>query len=534
MGAILEEKGLGVGLRRDYAPLLRSATWNYLGYFFDAAVSLALVAYVVRWVGVAEYGVYLFALSLAGQFGLLNFGLPNLLSQAYIAERSRTGASGVSRLLSTAFTFSSLLGMAALGICLGCAALLPGPFRIPPGLVPLAKQALALGGAWIFLAIPTKSLDLAVESWHRFDTLNKVQILVGSLRAIVTVALLREGFGILALMWIQVALAALRLVLLVVLIPGQMKGVRVNPLLWDWPLLRPVLRSAGWASLDDVVWQLGMGMDTLIVSVLVSMHGVAIYGVGSKAAVQLISLLRRGLNVVFPALAERHTAADSESLRGLYVASTRAGLAVLLPITLALTVFANTVVQVWVGPQYQGAATVMRWLLVGALIEALAAPANYLLYACGRVSTAARIALAENALNFGLSCLLVLPFGAAGPAVGTAVAHTLGTLGGFVVAACRVAQLAPRRLASLLMRDNGVPTLISFLGLSLAWYGSRGSDPLLRLFFGALFGPLLYFAARLARMESVPRKSGTRAVEKSALAGRDALSIEDHQRGTRG
>ncbi len=196
-------------------------------------------------------------------------------------------------------------------------------------------------------------------------------------------------------------------------------------------------------------------------------------------------------------------------------------------------VFANTVVQVWVGPQYQGAATVMRWLLVGALIEGLAAPANYLLYACGRVSTAARIAVAENALNFALSCLLVLPFGAAGPAIGTAVAHTLGTFGGFVVAACRVAQLAPRRFASLLVRDNGVPALISFLGLSLAWYWSRGSAPLLRFFLGALFGPVLYFGARLARMETVPWKSGIRALAPSSVAGREALSIEDNERATR-
>lgn len=502
-----------VGLTPDYRALLRNASWNYLGYFFEAAVNLALVAYIVRRVGVVDYGIYLFALSLAEQVGLLEFGLPSILSQTYIAEGSRSGLAGVSRLISTAFSFSVLLGAAALSACLGLAALLPGPFHISAAKVLLGREALVLAGAWMFLIIPTAPLQLVFESWHRFDTLNKIQMLLGVLRAVATVGLLEAGYGILALMWVQVGLAGVRPVLLWALMPAQTGGLRLNLLLWDWSRLRPVLRSARWASLDGLLWRLGMRMDLLIVSVLVSMRGVAIYGVGSKLPVYLSFLVGRGVNVIFPALAEHHTGGDLESLQRLFVTTCRLALTALFPIVLTLVVFADTVVQVWVGAQYEGAATVMRWLLIAALVEGVAAPADRVLYARDQARVAARISVVENLFNFGLSCLLVFPFGLAGPAVGSAVARVLGSLRWVAAAACRAAELAPKRLASILVKDNGVPALVSSLGLSLVWYFSRGLPPLGRLFSGVLAGTLLYLGAWVPLTGTTLWRSRGRAAE---------------------
>jgi O-antigen/teichoic acid export membrane protein len=509
-----------VELTPNYRILLRSASWNYLGYFFEAAVSFFLVAYIVRRVGVVDYGVYVFALSLAGQLGLADLGLPSLLIRAYLDERSRGGVSGVSRLLSTSFVFSALLGVVAFALCVGIAALLPGPFRIPPELVPLGRRVVALAGAWIFLAMASKPLELGLESWRRYDTLNKIQISLATLRALATLLALSQGYGVLGLIWIQVGLPAVRITLLWALLPGQTGGVRANPFLWDWPLLRRVLRSVGWASLDQAVWQLGIGMDLLIVSVLVSMRGVAIYSVGSKLASGFTALVGRGLKVTFPALAEHHVGGDSEGLRRLFLATCRLASAVLFPVMLTLIVFAGAFVQAWAGPQYLGAATVMRCLLAGWLFEGVMFASYLLLYACNRISTVARVALGENALNFGLSCLLVVPFGVAGPAIATAVTHTLGALGWFAVKACRTAGLAPRRLASLLIKDNAVPGLLWLVGITLVWYVSRGMAAWARLLIGLPAGPLFYLGALLATKRAVPAMLGMRASEGARRPGR--------------
>ena len=64
----------------------QNIVWNYVGVIFDGAVGIALVAYVVRHVGIADYGLFLLANSASGFLMLLDLGLASLLVQAYIGR----------------------------------------------------------------------------------------------------------------------------------------------------------------------------------------------------------------------------------------------------------------------------------------------------------------------------------------------------------------------------------------------------------------------------------------------------------------
>src|ERR1039457_937484 len=97
-------KGLGV------APhLVRSALWNYLGYFCELCAGALLIAYVVRRVSVENYGIYVVAQSIASILCLLDFGLSSVLVPLYSWTLTSKGMAEAGRLAST--LISSLLGL---------------------------------------------------------------------------------------------------------------------------------------------------------------------------------------------------------------------------------------------------------------------------------------------------------------------------------------------------------------------------------------------------------------------------------------
>jgi O-antigen/teichoic acid export membrane protein len=477
----------------DKPILARSVVWNYVGYIYETAIGIVLVAYVVRHVGMADYGVFLLASSVSGLLMLLDLGLPNLLVQAYIAEKWRSGVEGVSRLLSTTFFAFALLGSGVLLLCGGLATCLPGPFHLSSELLHEAVVVLVLSGVTAQLALPTRALDTLYESSNRFDTLNRIQLLIATFRAVATVGLVRGGYGIVALAWIQVAGVSARLLILSVILPRSAEGVRLSVRLWNRQLLKPLWRPGSWALLDNAVRQAAIWSDALILGIFGSMGAVAVYGVGSKAPFHLSTMVYRGTAVILPAFAGYHTAHDIKALQRVYLNSCRVVLTVMLPVALLGIVFADSIIKIWVGAQYREAAAVMQWLLLATLSQAMESPSDQLLYARGHVATAARIATVGSIANLALGLCLVARYGGVGLAAATAITHSVGNILWFTPTACRAAGLKPSSLAAALAKDLALPVFAMSTALIVILVAFSVLSPFDRILAGALTG-LLYLA----------------------------------------
>jgi hypothetical protein len=83
--------------------LLRSVSWNYLGYIAEFVAGFLLLGYVLRRVPVEDYGIYLLALSVTGFLYLLDCGLSNILIQLYVGVFTSKGILEVNRLASSLF-----------------------------------------------------------------------------------------------------------------------------------------------------------------------------------------------------------------------------------------------------------------------------------------------------------------------------------------------------------------------------------------------------------------------------------------------
>lgn len=475
----------------------RNLAWQYSGHVVEALTGVAVLAYVVRNIAVAEYGLFLLALSLSSALLLLDLGLGPILVPVFVREQVHGGESAATRLLTTTFLAMTGLGTIGLLICAGLSRILPGPFQIPAELLPEAGVVILLAGGLVQLNLPGLAIEAMYKATHRFAALSQIQITLTLARALATIAVLEAGYGLIALLLVQLAGAALRIALMAALLPRLAAGVRLSLPRRDWSAMRPLIGPAAWAALENTGRQLAIPSGAILLGMFASMDAVAIFGVGSRIPLQLWALINRGTGVALPLLAQRHAEADLAGLRELFGKVVRTTLLAMIPVLLFLALFSESVILVLAGPQYSDAASILRWLLITTAVATLSAPAYAMLYGTGKVAAAARISVGESAAYIAAGLLLVVPYAGAGLAMASAISHLGAAALWYVPKAAAMAGIDTLRLCRNALTGSWSRMAALLLAAVIVVAFTRSMTPVARLTIAAAAGALLYLAVWL-------------------------------------
>lgn len=450
------------------ARVARSVAWNYAGYACQILINAGLTWYIVRKVTVVEYGLFLFVMSLSASLYLLDMGLSSVLVQAYVEAFATAGKDRVNEILSTAFVALTALGSIGLLVFCGIALFLPGPFKIPPPYLHEAAIIFIVAAFIIMVRLPAIAIEQIYQAENRFDRVNQVQLISSTLLLCLSVLVLAEGHGIVALALVQLAAALIHFLLLMASLPATFPGVHLTLAKFSSARLKPLIHFSKWAFLSNVGSSLFEMLIWLILGSFAPMREAAIFGLAGKPARQLRNLVDRGANVTFPLQSKLFTESDSAGLRGNYLRTMKLVFGAVLPLVLLGCIFARPLILVWAGNQYESAALVLRWLLLAALCQAISLPADIVLYACGELKRSALISVFSGASSVLAALLLVSRYGAAGLAAGLAITQLIFHCGWFTWAACRVADTTLAAFVRALFEGLAWPVAILALEIVIA------------------------------------------------------------------
>ena len=417
--------------------IIRGLGWTYTAYALEAALGLATVAFVVRRIALADYGVFTLALSITGLLMLLDLGLLGLLVQAYAGEREKSGAEGVTALLGAATSRLVISGVAAFGIAAIIAFAAPHLFGVEASAARSARIVMLICGASLVFALPSMAAELAYVASRAFGALARVQVGVVALRSVLSIAVVAAGYGVIALAIVHLLAAAFRYALLAAGLSRNAHGARLSVAMGNREKLNAVRANRPWATGDNVARQLAAAADSILLGLMASTGVVALYGVAKRLPAQLQAVIGRGVDVTLPVLATHHHRDENAELRGLFTSTLAVCSAILVPVCTAGIILASRIMILLGGPQYEAAAPMLRWLLAAAMIQALSVPSYAVLYARGQIRTAAGIGVAEAVANILLTVALIPRYGGTGAAAATAITHFVGTVGWFLPAALR-------------------------------------------------------------------------------------------------
>lgn len=446
-----------------------SVIWNYSGHACQMLVNLGVMAYIAHSLAVQEYGVFLFVLSLATNLNLLDMGIGNVLILSFVPALAESDSERLNDLLAAAFVALSVLGLVGTLILVLFSFFLPGPFTIPSSLVHDASILFRIVAFTIPFSMSGMALEQLYQGAQRFDRANQVQFLTSALQLFLSIAVLRAGFGIVGLAAIQLAIALLRLILLVTALSANVPGAHLQLVRFRVATIKPLLQMSKWAFLNNLGVYLSDLMIWSVLGAFGSMNEVAMFGVAMKMPRQLWNLIYRGVDAVTPEFLRFAAQSDNEALRRIFLRTHQVLVGSMLPFIVMGIVLALPLMRVWVGEKYAAAGMVMRWLLLATFSQVFGYAADVLLYSRAKIRLVAWVALCGGASSLICALILVPRYGAAGLAAGVAVSQMFVTCIGLVYFGCKVGGVAAFTLLKTSLDGLFWPLLILVADCALIW-----------------------------------------------------------------
>ena len=501
----------------------RNAAWNWLTFLFVAAIGFFLSPFIVHHLGDTAYGVWTLLAALVGYLGLLDFGIRGAVTR-YVAHHHAAGDnSNCSATVSAGLAMFGLLGIVAIVVASFVALLSPILFNIPETLLNDTQIVLAVGGFAIAATLIGGVFGGAIAGLERFDIINGITIAVDSVRAVAIVLALLEGYGLIALAYIQLAAAVLNGLAawgaVRTLFP-QLRFAFRNSLV---PHMRTILSFSMTLSVLHLFAVLIFYSDALIIAVFLPVSAVTYFAIPANLCGYARQLSAAVSTIMTPRVSGL-VSVGSDTVGEEILSAAR--IATLVTTSIAITFWfrGGSFIGIWMGPEYGAAsAGILQILAFVTLFEGARSVASASIVGLNQHRTLIPLFASEAACKLMLSVALIDPLGLVGVALGTAIPSLTISLGYIPRCLAKTIGVPARRF----YRDAWVLPIVACVPFALASAFLEHVFPAenLLVFFAqvALVFPLVVVGAMAVCLTPAERMVITSALKKVVVIARRGL-----------
>lgn len=438
--------------------LLNGILWNGFGRVLPIAVAMVATPFLLHRLGVDRWALFTLALSIAGSFGILDFGVSAALTRA-LAERIGTPAEDeAAPLVVAALVMLTLIGFsgAAVGFVFA-PRVVDHLLTVPPDLRAEATGAfrlLAVSAPIIVINSAFWGVLAAYQKW-RLPTLLNTPVSVMYYLGPVLALLIENN-----MIWIIGTLVAARLAQCVIygtlairLLPDLLRRRRI-----DLRVLRPLLRIGAWITVTNTLWPLTVFLDRFIVGSVLSLAAVSYFSTPVDLVGRLGVVPSAVGAALFPAIAASYRTSPDRVQRLLRTGSL-AVIVVILPACLLMAGLSKELLTLWLGASFAtNSAQILSILAIGIFLYSVGALPGNVTDAIGRPEVGAIIMLSTTTLFIPIVMLMCGRYGV----TGAALAWTLRS----------ILYFAPRLLVCGRLAAGAAPAISKLFAIALV--GSAG------------------------------------------------------------
>jgi len=408
-------------LNSSVKKLLHNIFANQLGFLVSVVVTFFLSPFVVNSLGGTRYGIWSLIVSLTGNYGLLAFGIQGAMTR-YIAHATVTNdRERVNGYFNTALSF--LLCSAALTIIVGLVVSLfiDTIFVLPKDLVKEARAACVLVTFSAAATFAFAAFDSVLVAHQRFQLINVVGTVITLIRAGMTVWILKQGYGIVALAALGTGLALFNGLLVAAVAKRIYSWLR-----FSFPLARrsyfKELINYGYKSFTvGVAVVLIYQCDLLIIGTYLPPDKVTTYSLAATLITYLIQFFSTAVSTFTPFSTELHAKNNIEDLRKFFLFGSCVMYMFGGIVVAGCIIWGRAFFTLWVSPEYGESATILTILIIPQFFSTGARVGSSLLAGMANVGSLAVAVLCQGICNLFLSLFLIRYFGIIGVAIGTLV-----------------------------------------------------------------------------------------------------------------
>lgn len=440
----------------------RNAAWAFLGAAVPLPLALITVPVLTRTIGADRFGVLALILAVIGSSSFLDLGLGRAITRL-VAEETLEGAEGVNVRLVVKLligTLGILGGVGAIAVSASSYALVERFMRVPVALQSEAGSALRLMSIALPFVTMTAGLKGIQEGMQAFRRVGLVNSIIGSALLIAPVVALAFSHSLVAVVAAVVVVRIAAWLTYLVLafsseIPEKGRGSA------DLTGLVSLFRFGGWITVSNIIGPVLTYFDRFVVGSVMSVAAVAYYAAPYDLVMRLGIVPGAVNGALFPALAQS-SSRDEAAAAWQAKWGIRSVTMLLVPPVILLVTLAPEGLRLWLGPEFsEHSSSVLRWLAVGVLVNAVAQTPFTVLQSAGRADLTARLHLLEVGPYLVTIWWLVTHFGVTGAAVAWVVRASVDAILMFALACQILPDLRPAMLACI----GAIPMMIGLVAI---------------------------------------------------------------------
>lgn len=374
--------------------LARGTLFNLVGLAAPLPLALLAIPLLISAVGDARFGMLTLVWAVTTYLGLFDIGLGRALTLQLSVALERGEHDRIGPLSATALSVMAALGLVgSLAFWLAAPAL-AGLIKDLPDRHEAIRCMQLMSLALPFVVL-TAGLRGMLEAVQAFDLVNFIRVPLGlwTLAGPVLQVTLRPP-DLAEITMLLVAGRAVGCIAHALLLGRRLPMLR-GRMRVQWALLPGLVRSGGWLTVSNLVSPLMGYADRFILGALLSAAAVAYYATPQEVTSKLWILPGALTAALFPALAGRIATADAqtpalcrEALQWLVI--------VMLPLTLALALFAEVLLGAWLGDAFAAhSAFALQAFSAGMFAGGLAQLPFTILQSAGRARSTAIVHVIE-------------------------------------------------------------------------------------------------------------------------------------------
>lgn len=435
-------------------------TASWVAHMVALLVGFLLMPLVLRTLGDASYGTWLFLNSIASYAGLMYLGFGDTIGRyvsKYYAEEDWERLNRTVNIVFVTYGLMSLLALLAAVILAWTAPSWHDWSALP---VSEVRCVILILGVNIAIGMVGSVFGGVLFGIQRFDLERSVTITADFLRAGLTIFLLQQQQGLLTLASIFLTVTICENVAYATLAFRKVPRLSLHWKFLHRETARECFGFSAFAFLNSVAAQLIYATDALVIGVFLGNEAIIPYNI----AMRLCQFIRRPVQqigeVCMPKAGELQVAGQIGSLNQLVIRSLGVAFLLTSGLFIGAVYFGEAVIRTWVGEKYLNSHQILLVLLGVQMIALPVGVLRSIMFGLGHVRGPALLYLFEAVCNLVLSLLLVKPFGIMGVAIGTAVPIVIVELGLLLPYVLRVLQLRPWDTLVATLRPQLFPLLL--------------------------------------------------------------------------
>lgn len=437
--------------------LKSNVLFTWLAHLAALVTGFFLMPYVMRVLGDASYGQWVFINSFVAYGGLLYMGMGETICRYVAKYHSEGNTRGMNEVVTIVASVYSLGAAFAFLLSLGIALLLPwiSPWTGQELLeIQLVVVILGLNLAMSLLGSIFGGVLMGVR---RFDLERTVGIVFDLVRVALIFVFLHREWGLLTMALIYMIITVLENGAFMILAWRALPELQINRTHWKYSVLKECTSFSSMALLNNFAQSLIYATDSIVIGFLMGAEAIVPYYI----ALRLVQFIRQPIEKVaficMPTAGAMQSSADRGKLHKLFLQAIGVTFLLAAGINLGAYFFGGDLITLWVGAGYEESHRLLVILLAATVVTL---PCNLLrsfLLAQGTIRFPAMIYFAEAIANLVISLGLGWMLGRVGVAIGTLIPAVILEAGILLPFGLSILGISSMRLLKEAIRPQLVP-----------------------------------------------------------------------------